>query len=446
MSAITATAYDSYKLTDRQEFAAITPVWNGFQTNSDQLTNYIPFSRFNGGAAVSSGTVATSTTQPIVARKYTNNGSIFQYGVAGRPAAAISSFGQTVTATGSGSGRTFTGVSFSVPGGDFICLVAKPSTAVTLTFVLRSGANERVFAFTTSSFTADSNGYVRFVAPNATGTYTGVTVTTTGTVTDTTVFSEIEVRASGSAVIDCDNLMWATNVEALIGHQLTLGFDCIDELSWEETLETADRKCFNYTTGKTPTDKGITLTVKYNDLQMKIEAAARGEVIKNGAGFIPVIQNASAGALTSLAISAGALTITGLVATQIMSVSVSGGKVLDRVESAAMVNATTYHYNSSTGAFTFSTLYNGAIPTIVYNTAATVDYFDNKNLKTGFVGNMTVTRTAADGTKMIYIFPSVELTKITPEQGDSQVSHTVELTAIPFKDGQDWRFFRQIKA
>jgi hypothetical protein len=45
-----------------------------------------------------------------------------------------------------------------------------------------------------------------------------------------------------------------------------------------------------------------------------------------------------------------------------------------------------YHYDSSTGVFTFNTTYNGKVPTIKVNSLVTLPSIQDKELKLGYVG------------------------------------------------------------
>lgn len=445
MSEITRQAYTNYTLTDKQELSTIVPIFNAYQTSIDPIDVAIYASAYPTNSAIGTGTIANSVTQPIVARKFENNGSIYRYN-AGRPATAADTINRVVGVVSANDGRMFTGITFSVNPAGYICLVAKTSASMDLTLKLNTtaGSHSRDIVFDTDEYVADSNGYKRFIAPlDPTAVYIGATVSDTGTFNPASIVS-IDISGDTAGTIEWDSLYSAPTVESFIGHQLTMEFDCLDDYTWERTLDTADRKCFNFVTGSTPNNKSVMITLKSNELNLKGQAMALGEIVKSGPVNVPIIQNAAEGGLTKTAISAGTMTIAGLTAARIMSVRI-GDTILDRVESATLVNNTSYHYNAATGVFTFSTLYNGNIPTIVYNSQVTTNYVDDRNMKTGYVGNLTVTRKSATGRTLVYIFEATEIVKVTPEQGDAQVSHSYEMKVYPFKDGKDFRYYRQIE-
>ncbi len=435
-------AVTGYRLGTVEDFRQITPIGNFYNTNPDQVDRRVYFSQFGTTANIATGSVANGSTQPILAQKYNNNGSVYRYSTAGRPASLFDTVSRTVTVAAASDGVTFSGITFDASS-DYVCFLAKPSTAITLTFKLRSSVgNERTFAFTTSSFTADSNGFVRFIAKNTAGSYTGVTVSDTGTFVSTSV-TQVDVIGSAAATVECYDIQVASNFDCFLGHQMSINFECIDEATWTDTLDTADRKCGLYTVGKSATGLNLEITLKVRTLDPKAQAAAKGEVLKRGSIDVMIIQNAATGGLTAKSVSAGVLNITGLTARRIASVSMDGNVVLDRVESAGLVTQTTYHYNESTGDFTFSTVYNSQTPTIIYVTSQTGTYFDRKNLKTGFVGNLMIQRQSDTGKTVQWEFPEVEITNVEPSQEDAEVSLTFTLNAIPFKDGQNYRFYRQ---
>lgn len=425
----------NYRFETIEDYRKIHPVFNAYNTNADQATR-IYFSDFPTSVAVAGGSVSDSTVQPILARKYENNGSIYKHGSATRPVSVNDTVGKKVTVASASDGATFSGMTFSI-NNDSICIVAKVSTAITMTAVFTdSGSETLTFAITTSNYTAESNGFARYILDYSAGTDSGSF--------DPDDVVSVKVTGSAASTIDLYDIQIGTNKETFIGSHISLRFDCLDEASWTDTLETADKKCGLYTTGKTATGLTLDITLKVRDLNAKTQSTAKGEVLKRSTVDVYLIQNAASGGLTAKAISAGSLTISGLTTARISSVSI-GGSILDRVESASLVDAASYHYNSATGAFTFSTVYNGEIPTIYYVTSQVATYFDRKNLKTGFVGLLDVVRKSATGKTTIYQFPEVELVNIEMSQEDSEVAHTITLTAIPFEEGDSRRFYRQIE-
>jgi len=442
MPYLSKTANSDYGLGTIEDFRAIQPIMNVFNTNADQTDKTIYISQASSSTPIATGTSTASITQPILARKY-SAASILNYGTSARPTVLFNTTGQAITVVAPADGRRFVTTSFSVDTTGYICFIAKVSTAMTVTFKLNTtaGTNSRDFAFSSASFIADSNGYARFIAPLTVGTYTGVTVSDTGAF-DANSIVGYDLIGSAAGVIDFTAFSTASNPEGFLGHQSTYLFDCIDEATMEETLTTADRKCGLITTGSSATEKSMMVTLKVRTLNPKNEAGARGEVLKIGSRRVPKVVNGEVGALNSLAVTAGALTITGLTASALMSVKVDG-TVLDRVESLAYVTDTTYHYNEANGAFAFSTIYNGKFPTIIFNELTTVTFFENKNLKTGLVGPLVITRTSETGTTIVTTFPKAEITKVSPTQEDSEVSHTFEIKVYAIERGNDFLFYTQ---
>jgi len=444
MSVLLRNAVTDYRLGTVEDYREISPIFNTYNTNADQVRRRLYFSQFPTATPIATGSVANGTNQPILARKYTNNGSVYRFGQTGRPTSVFDTVSRLVTVAAANDGASFSGLTFDATG-DYICFLARPSTAITQTFVLLSSVgNSRTFAFTTSSYTADSNGFVRFIAPNEVGTFTGVTVTNTGTFVQTAV-TQVNVIGSAASNTEVYDIQIGDNFDTFIGHQITNVFECIDETTWTDTLETADRKCGLYTVGKSATGLTLDITVKVRTANAKDFASAKGEVVKRSTVDVMFIQNATTGGLTALPVTAGVLTITGLDATRIGAVSMDGGVVLDRVETVGLVTQTTYHYNSGTGAFTFSTIYNGQIPTIIYVASQVGNYFDRKNLKTGFVGQLNVQRKSDTGKTVQWQFPQVEIVNVEITQEDSEPSYTYTLTATPFVEGTNYRFYRQIE-
>jgi len=444
MSILLKNSVKNYRLGTIEDTREIQPIMNAYNTNPDQIEKRIYASQFATRTVIATGTVANGSTQPILADKYVNNGSVFKYGSATKPTSVQDTTSVLITAASASDGVTLEGLTFDASA-DYVCFLAKPSTAMTITFVLRSSTgNERSFAFASSSFTSESNGYVRYIAQNAVGTYTGVTVADTGTFVSTGV-TKVDVTLSVAGNVELYDIQTGSNMEAFLGHQLGIIFECLDEVSWTDTLETADRKCGLYTVGKSATGLSLEITLKVRTSNAKNLAAAKGEVIKRDSVDVMTIQNASAGGFTSYAVTAGVVNIAGLSASRIGAVSMDGGVVLDRVESVSLVTQTSYHYNSTTGDFTFSTVYNGQIPTIIYVVSQVANYFDRKNLKTGFVGQLNVQRKSDTGKTVQWQFPEVEITNVEMSQEDSEPSYTYTLTAIPFVDGTNYRFYRQIE-
>ena len=446
MSILLKNAVTDSRLGTVEDYREIQPIANFYNTNPDQVERRIYLSQYPTTAVIATGTVANGTTQPILAKKYTNNGSVFKFSTvsAGRPTSALDTVSKLITAAATDDGATFSGITVDMSA-DYVCFLIKPSTSLTITVVLRSSAsNERTFTFTSSSYTADSNGYVRFIAPNAVGTYIGVTVSDTGTFVSASV-TEVDVTLSAAGNVEFYDIQAGSNFDTFLGHQITTIFECLDDGSLTDTLETADRKCGLYTVGKSATGLTLEISLKVRTANAKTQAAAKGEVLKRDLVDVMYIQNAENGGLTSSAVSAGVITITGLSATRIGAVSMPGGVVLDRVETAGLVSETTYHYNSATGAFMFSTVYNGQIPTIVYVASQIGTYFDRKNLKTGFVGQLNIQRKSDTGKITQWQFPEVEITNVEMTQEDSEPSYTYTLTAIPFVEGTNYRFYRQIE-
>lgn len=439
-------AVTGYRYSTIEDFKNIQPTWNGYNTSPDQVTNRLYASQYPTTAAINTGSVSDGTTQPVLARKY-DAAAVYQYGITNsRPVSYADTVAKRVTVTAANDGVRFSGLTLDASD-DFICFVARVNNPITLTFILRSSAgNHRTFAFSTSGFIADSNGYARFIVRNQTGTFTSVSVTDTGTPNMSSI-TEIDVIGSAASTIDWYDLQTGSNPEVFLGHQITEIFECLDEATWADTLETADRKCGLINVGKTGTSLTVDITLKVRTLSAKGQAAARGEVLKRKSVDVLMIQNApqGGGGLTSLAISTGTLTITGLNESRIVSVSLPGGIVLDRVESLPLVTETTYHYNPTTGVFSFSTIYNGLVPTIVYAASQVATYFDRKNLKTGFVGVLQVERKSDTGKVTQWQFPQVELVNVESNQEDAEVSHTYTLNAHPFKEGNSYRYYRQIE-
>jgi len=444
MSILLKNSVTDYRLGTVDDYREIQPIANFFNTNADQVERRVYASQYPTRAVIATGTVANGTTQPILARKYTNNGSVFKFGTAGRPTSSLDTQSVLITATAADDGATLSGITVDASG-DYICFLMSPSTSLTISVVLRSSVgNERTFEFTSSAFTPDSNGYVRFIARNAVGTYTGYTVADTGTFAPS-ASSEVDVTLSAAGNAQFYDIQVGSNPETFLGHQITTIFECLVEGTWTDTLEMADRKCGLYTVGKSATGLTLEITLQVRTGNAKNMAAAKGEVLKRQLVDVMYIQNAQNGGLTSLAVSAGVLNIGGLNATRIGAVSMPGGVVLDRVETAGLVSETTYHYNATSGDFTFSTVYNDQIPTIVYVASQEGTYFDRKNLKTGFVGQLNVQRKSDTGKTVQWQFPEVEITNVEMTQEDSEPSYTYTLTAIPFVEGTNYRFYRQIE-
>ena len=429
MSSLTNSAYSTFVEGNKEELRKFYPVFNGFQNEEDNVDTVLYTNDLNTSAAIVTGTIsALSTGAPTPARKYNN---VFAYGYTTgvRPLARRTTGYKRITATGVGSGRNFTGFKVSATLGDSVGIVMKVGATATVTVIVRtSSGNEE--SFTITGVTTSWDLYTVELG--------------TGTITGTPVYSnitEIQITSSIATTVDVYTIAFANNASAFIGQQITIGFDCIDSQEMETIRELADVMCYNYVERKTPTKTGMTLKLTTNNTNYLLNAAGIGEVIKRGlTNVIKTLNSETEGAKDD--VTAGVITLaTGLVATRFRHVRI-GDITLQRVDRVGDIGQYGYHYNSTTGALTVSTDYNGQFPLVTYMDSVIGEYYELRNLKSGVVGNLSFGVDTADGVQIVNEIFKVQLGKITKSSGDANAKQETELEALPYKRGNDYLFGR----
>jgi hypothetical protein len=429
MATLSAQAFQFYTATTKEELRKFPGFFNSYQSYEDNSDNQLYMGDYvSGVSAISTGSAAIGTAQPLLARP--NGNSIFTIGVNNSPLAVRDTAPMTITATGVGSGISQTGnnlSTFSVSTTDFIQVIMKASTSADITVTFGSGG-----AFTNSiayTFTGVTTSYAGYTAQVSAGTVTGTPVYT--------ALNAIRITSSVAATVDIYVIYTANNKQSFIGYRDTLMIDCLTALDFEINRDTGEIMCFNYVDRVVPTKMSGTVKFTTNTLNNKTEAAFMGETIKRQTTqSLRVLNSATDGA--KAAISTGTISIgAGLDTTNTRLMVRLGDLIMGVSTKTGDADAVTCVYDSLGGTLTFSTVYNGLIPTVFYMQDITANYYEWRNLKTGSIGQYSFQRRTADGRTLDYLFYKAMLSKLTPKQNDTNVSHEGEITLLPLTRGTD---------
>jgi hypothetical protein len=328
------------------------------------------------GTAVATGTQATRSTDFPLSGDLYNTVYYFSDTEAQRPLVGRQSNYQRITAPAINDGFKYA-FSRDLSSENFFAIVVKSSgTSVAGKVKIRSTAsNESVCAFTTS---ATANTWERKIFDFKNASTAGVTFTGTP---NFAAISEIEITLDAASNVDVVMFYFVNNYLQLIGNQLKVRQLCVSEYTMERTLDTADLLCRQQVEQSTGTAKSVMFNIGTKKQDISVEGMALGQIVQQRTAYlIETINSVNVG---NKAISAGAVTIgAGL---NIDSVYI-GDQPFTSYHTATAVPVNGYHYNSSTGVFTFSTVYNGKVPKITINNAITMNSVQDRELELGYVG------------------------------------------------------------
>jgi hypothetical protein len=446
MANTTAAAFATRVPTTKEELRRWVPVFNSYQNEEDQENYSAYFGDFQTTAVISTGSVTfPSAPVPSAVNKYGNpfnysNSPLF---ASTRPLVRRgSALPARVNATGAASGVSWTGQFplFSIDAlTDYLGIVVQTDTPAT-NITLRVGTTSS--AYYEFTFTASSANTYEFL----TAVFSSASVTGSPGLTGLGNF--VAVLGAGACNITVHKLSTANNQDGFVGSIQTIRHDCLVDQQLEATLETADIKCFQYIERKVKTGGAFKIMTKSNQTSMKTEAQSYAETMKRGTVTYRRILNSASEGLKSVISAGGTLTTnlqTGLNINQFSQVVIqsgpAAGAVLNRVYSASAVTDTSFFYNTSTGAVTFSTVHAGQYPLIEVVFTTTGNYFTAQNLKTGAVGNLMLQRDLADGPTQIKTFFVAELAEVKFNQTDGNVEQETTYNVYPMSVGANRVWF-----
>jgi hypothetical protein len=234
---------------------------------------------------------------------------------------------------------------------------------------------------------------------------------------------EIEIDVSGEA-LEIGMIYAVSDRLMTIGGIIDLQFNCIGELSIENTIETADKICKNLARDVFGTGRTDTITVTTPNVNLLGYALAAGKVPKNE--LFETITTVNSSSVVSRAISTNTITLpTNL---SIWTVAVDGVTYQDGSSVGLTASTLTpgyYHYNSSTGVMTFPTGLNTKIPVVQAINNTQIPHFDSVGLDTGYEGVLYLVLESSDGRQKIIKVPRAKLVQ-TNDTFNTDNNDTVE--------------------
>lgn len=298
-----------------------------------------------------------------------------------------------INATAINGGSKWT-VSWDMSNDNWLVVVHKSSTtSVAGKVKVRSSvSNESVGAFTTS---ATANTWTASIFNFKTSGATGVTITGTPVYTGIT---EVEITLDAISVCDIAAVYAVNNLDQVIGRIIGYSHTCVSEVAFENTLETANLLCGQQVERVTGSGRTMSMTISSKKFDMLTEASAMGTSLEQKTIYYEDVINSDV--IGKKTITAGTVTLLG--SQNLSSVYVDGVQ-FSRVTSATAIPLNAYHYNSSTGVFTFNTQYNGRTPIVrIWNTASRTTR-SIRNLEMGYLGYLQAPRRAEESGVIDYI-------------------------------------------
>lgn len=184
------------------------------------------------------------------------------------------------------------------------------------------------------------------------------------------------------------------NLNQVIGTALTLDYTtCPSAATMADNFEKTDLVCKQLTKRKIGTSRAPSLDLTNKTTDLYRSAVVNGSMVKRDSQYVfEKVYGTGSAAIATATISAGAGLIIGLVKI--------GEKTLTPVSSAGLVDANSYHYDSSTGTMTFDSSLNGSVPTVWAENSVTIDNFDVAGLELGYLGRFYMTRVSEQGRKI----------------------------------------------
>jgi len=368
---------------------------DAYQVKDTSLTNKLYFDGsgyFNTlGTSITSATETTQSTNFPVAGDLYNTVYYFSDAETSRPLVAKQTDYTRITTTVGTDGRKYA-VAWDMSNDNFIVVVMKSTgTSVAGTIKFReTGTKERIYSFTTSG---TANTWERKI-------FNKTVDGTAGATSDPNWASitEIEVILTSAGSVDIALVYGANSYLQLIGNLIKVRHNCISEYSIERTLDTADLMCKQQVAQSTGTGKTFSIKVGTKQQDITVEGLALGSIIKKESVYIvETVNDTNVGNKT---IVTNTLTLTANLNIDTVYI---GGQQYTSYHSASNVPSKAYHYNSSTGVFTFASgEENGKVPTIKINNLVSLPSIGDENLELGYVGTFRLQKLVNDTKVLSY--------------------------------------------
>jgi hypothetical protein len=343
-------------------------------------------------SAVTSGTETVSSANLPVAGDLYNTVYFYSDAEASRPLVGRQTDITTITTTGSNDGRKYT-LAKDMSNDYWAVLVYKSSSAGKLK-IRETGTKERVYTLPSSS-----GSWTRGIFNMRVDGVAGATSDP-----DWSAITVREITLDSAGSINIAMFYICNNYLQIIGNLLKVRHLCISELTMERTLDTADLLCKQQAVQSTGTTKSFTINVGTKQQDITVEGLALGNIIKKESVYmVDTINDTNVG---NKPISAGALTLSASLNIDTVYI---GSQQYVAVNSASNVPSKCYHYNSSTGVFTFNTEENGKVPTIKINNLVSLPTVGDENLELGYVGTFRLQKLVNDTRNMIYISKKAQI-------------------------------------
>jgi hypothetical protein len=308
-----------------------------------------------------------------------------------------------ITAPAINAGRLYD-TNFNLANKNHFVLVVKSSgTSVAGKVKIRSTAsNESVCAFTTS---ATANTWERKIFDFKVSGSTGVTFTGTP---NFAVVCDVEITLDVASNVEVALLYFVDSYEQIIGNVLKTRINCVSEYGIERSVDQADLICRQQVERSTISKKSLEIKVSTKKQDLATKGLGMGtQVINRTAYIIETVNSTNVGAKT---ISAGAITLNVGADLDIIDMVLIDGNRLISYDSATNVPVNGYHYNTSSGVWTFNTLRNGKIPTITVNNALSLPSVQDKELYDGYTGPLRLELSVNDVKVKQYLAKKAKLT------------------------------------
>jgi len=285
----------------------------------------------------------------------------------------------------------------------FVLVVKSAGTSVAGKVKIRSTAsNESVCAFTTS---ATANTWERKIFDFKVNGSTGVTFTGTP---NFTVPMDIEITLDTTSDVEIALFYFVDSYEQIIGNVIKTRLNCVSEYSIDRTVEQADLLCRQQVERSTVSSKSLEIMVSTKKQDLATKGLGMGtQVINRTAYIIETVNSTNVGAKV---ITAGTITLNVGADIDTVDTVLIDNKRLVSYDSATNVPINGYHYNTSSGVWTFNTLNNGKIPTITVNNAISLPSVQDKELYDGYVGPLRLELSVNDVKVKQYLAKKAKLT------------------------------------
>lgn len=358
---------------------------------------------------------------PTIASSFTS----FDFNEENRPvSSSISPISEvSITAAGGGIEIDLSNSPISADQGDVIGIPLLVSS-LTPTFNIILEGTTPADTLTLSAVTLTDYGFVINKWGNLTLKLSQFTPTANFTYQN---IKKIRITSSAAVVIRAQQIQTANNLACLIGSELSLVFSCVKEI--EEDIDRAVElvKCQNTTRDSRATGYEATVSFKALGMSLSHEGYAQGTAVKGGMKRVNRIINGDKG-LKNMTITTNQIVSLITVIPRETVVSIDG-QVLNRVDSVSLVDDTNYH-TTAVGLFTFSSSYNGKIPTITDKTSKFVSYIEDLGIIDSFAFQITSGREIEGNLIAEKLYKKVKFNSIKGAQEDAYVDSEVEMSIL----------------